>query len=90
MREEFAKLDLRLNETKSRVVDLTQEEALGFLGFTFQRLRSPRGRWWALKTPAIALDILGFDRQGALKGRTASTPSHQPFASSFGERNRRT
>jgi cobalt-precorrin-5B (C1)-methyltransferase len=44
----------------------------------------------ALKTPAIALDILVFDRQGTLKGRTASTPSHQPFASSFGERNRRT
>jgi RNA-directed DNA polymerase len=53
VREEFAKLDLRLNETKSRVVDLTQEEAFGFLGFTFQRLRSPRGRWWVLKTPAI-------------------------------------
>lgn len=44
----------------------------------------------ALKTPAIALDILVFDRQGALKGRTASTPSHQPFPSSFGERKRRT
>lgn len=44
----------------------------------------------ALKTPAIALDILVFDRQGALKSRTASTPSHQPFASFFGDRNRRT
>src|SRR5215831_10767653 len=53
VREEFVKLDLRLNETKSRVVDLTQGEAFGFLGFTFQRLRSPRGRWWVLKTPAI-------------------------------------
>ena len=53
VREEFAKLDLRLNETKSRVVDLTQGEAFGFLGFIFQRLRSPRGRWWVLKTPAI-------------------------------------
>jgi len=53
LREEFAKLDLRLNETKSRVVDLTQGEAFGFLGFTFQRLRSPRGRWWVQKTPAM-------------------------------------
>lgn len=44
----------------------------------------------ALKVPGIELDILVFDRQGTLKGRTASTPSHQPFASSFGERNRRT
>ena len=53
LREELAKLDLQLNETKSRVVDLTQGEAFGFLGFTFQRLRSPRGRWWVQKTPAI-------------------------------------
>jgi RNA-directed DNA polymerase len=53
LREEFAKLDLRVNETKSRVVDLTRGEAFGFLGFTFRRLRSPRGRWWVQKTPAI-------------------------------------
>ena len=45
LREELAKLDLRLNEAKSRVVDLTQEEVFGFLGFTFRRLRSRRGRW---------------------------------------------
>jgi RNA-directed DNA polymerase len=53
LREEFTKLDLRLNEAKSRVVDLTQGEAFGFLGFTFRRLRSPRGRWWVQKTPAV-------------------------------------
>ena len=47
LREELAKLDLRLNEAKSRVVDLTQGEAFGFLGFTLRRLRSLRGRWWA-------------------------------------------
>ena len=46
LREELAKLDLRLNETKSRVVDLTQGEAFGFWGFTLRRLRSTRGRWW--------------------------------------------
>ena len=49
LREELAKLDLRLNEAKSRVVDLTQGEAFGFLGFIFRRLRSPRGRWWVQK-----------------------------------------
>ena len=53
LREEFAKLDLRVNEAKSRVVDLTQGEAFGFLGFTFLRLRSPRGRWWVQKTPGM-------------------------------------
>jgi RNA-directed DNA polymerase len=53
LREEFARLDLRLNEAKSRVVDLTQGEAFGFLGFIYRRLRSARGRWWVQKTPAI-------------------------------------
>ena len=53
LREELAKLDVRLNEAKSRVVDLTQGEAFGFLSFTFRRLRSPRGRWWVQKTPAM-------------------------------------
>ena len=53
LREELAKLDLRVNETKSRIVDLTQGEAFGFLGFTFRRLRSLRGRWWVQKLPAM-------------------------------------
>jgi RNA-directed DNA polymerase len=52
LREELAKLDLRLNEGKSRLVDLTTGEAFGFLGFTFRRLRSKRGKWWAQITPA--------------------------------------
>ena len=52
LREELATLDLRLNEGKSRIVDLTQGEAFGFLGFTLRRLRSPRGRWWVPVTPA--------------------------------------
>ena len=53
LREELAKLDLRLNEAKSRVVDLTQGEAFGFLGFTLRRLRSTRGRWWVQLAPAL-------------------------------------
>jgi RNA-directed DNA polymerase len=53
LREELAKLDLRVNEAKSRVVDLTQGEAFGFLGFNFRRLRSPRGWWWVQKLPAM-------------------------------------
>ena len=53
LREEFAKLDLRLNEEKSRVVDLTQGEAFGFLGFTIRRARSRRSTWWVKATPAV-------------------------------------
>ena len=51
LREEFAKLDLRLNEAKSRIVDLAQGEAFGFLGFDFRRVRSLRGAWRPQYTP---------------------------------------
>jgi len=53
LREEFAKLDLTVNEAKSRVVDLTKGEAFGFLGFTIRRVRSRRGKWWPMVTPAV-------------------------------------
>ena len=51
LREEFAKLDLRLNEAKSRIVDLSQGESFGFLGFDFRRIRSRRGVWRPQYTP---------------------------------------
>jgi len=51
LREELAKLDLRLNEDKSRIVDLSRKESFGFLGFDFRRLRSLRGRWRPQYTP---------------------------------------
>ena len=51
LREEFATLDLRLNEAKSRIVDLTKGEAFGFLGFDFRLVRSLRGVWRPQYTP---------------------------------------
>jgi len=51
LREELAKLQVAVNEEKSRRVDLTQGESFGFLGFEFRRIRSRRGRWMPLRTP---------------------------------------
>jgi RNA-directed DNA polymerase len=53
LREELVKLDLRLNEDKSRTVDLRQGETFGFLGFDFRRVRSLRGVWRAQVTPKL-------------------------------------
>src|SRR2546428_5034501 len=53
LREELAKLDLGLNEEKSRIVDLSRGESFGFLGFDFRRLRSLRGRWRPQYTPKL-------------------------------------
>ena len=43
LREELAKLQVEVNEEKSRKVDLEQGESFGFLGFEFRRIRSRRG-----------------------------------------------
>jgi len=51
LREELAKLQVEVNEEKSRRVDLQQGESFGFLGFEFRRIRSRRGRWMPLCTP---------------------------------------
>jgi RNA-directed DNA polymerase len=51
LREELAKLQVEVNEEKSRKVDLGQGERFGFLGFEFHRVRSRRGRWMALLLP---------------------------------------
>ena len=45
LREEFGKLQVEVNEEKSRVVDLAKGESFGFLGFDFRRIRSLRGVW---------------------------------------------
>src|SRR5262249_37165952 len=42
LRDELAKLQVEVNEEKSRRVDLTQGEHFGFLGFEFRRIRTGR------------------------------------------------
>ena len=46
LREEFAKLQVEINEEKSRMVDLERGESFGFLGFDFRRLRSIEKQVW--------------------------------------------
>ena len=51
LREELAKLQVEVNEEKSRTVDLQRGGSFGFLGFEFRRVRSRRGRWMPLLLP---------------------------------------
>jgi RNA-directed DNA polymerase len=51
LREQLAKLQVEVNEEKSRKVDLAKGESFGFLGFEFRRVRSRRGRWMPLLLP---------------------------------------
>ena len=53
LREELDKLQVELNEEKSRVVDLERGECFGFLGFDFRRVRTRKGRWMPLVMPQM-------------------------------------
>ncbi len=51
LREELAKLEVEINDEKSRTVDLAKGESFGFLGFDIRRVRSRLGKWLVLRTP---------------------------------------
>jgi RNA-directed DNA polymerase len=53
LREAWAQLDLQVNEEKSRIVDLSQGESFGFLGFDFRRVQSRRGVWRPQYIPKV-------------------------------------
>jgi RNA-directed DNA polymerase len=51
--EEFEKLDVQMNQEKTRIVDLTQDETFSFLGFDFRRVKTRRGAWGVRFTPRM-------------------------------------
>jgi RNA-directed DNA polymerase len=53
LREEFARLQVEINDEKSRIVDLEGGESFGFLGFDFRYLRSLRGVMRPHYTPKL-------------------------------------
>jgi len=53
LREELGKLQVEVNEEKSRTVDLGKGESFTFLGMVFRRLPNPKtGKWWVNITPS--------------------------------------
>jgi RNA-directed DNA polymerase len=53
LREELGKLQVEVNEEKSRTVDLAKGESFGFLGFDFRRVRSRSGKWRTNRAPKL-------------------------------------
>ena len=53
LREELARLEVEVNEEKTRTIDLTQRASFGFLGFEFRRKISRRKKWMVLLTPQM-------------------------------------
>jgi len=53
LREELAKLQVEVNEEKTKDVDLEKDGSFGFLGFDFRRVRSRRGTWRPYYAPKL-------------------------------------
>jgi hypothetical protein len=53
LREEFGKLQVEINDQRSRAVDLERSESFGFLGFDFRYLRSLRQAMRPHYTPKL-------------------------------------
>jgi RNA-directed DNA polymerase len=53
LREELSRLEVQINEEKTRLVDLTLDETLSFVGFDFRRVKTRRGKWGVRVTPRM-------------------------------------
>jgi RNA-directed DNA polymerase len=53
LRVEFGKLQVEINEEKSRTVDLSNGERFSFLGFEYRRVPGSNGVWRPLCTPKL-------------------------------------
>ena len=51
--EEFGKLDVQMNQEKTRIVDLSRDETFSFLGFDYRRVKTRRGVWGVRVTPRM-------------------------------------
>ncbi|MBA7518347.1 Group II intron-encoded protein LtrA [subsurface metagenome] len=54
LREELARLDVEINEEKTKVVDLRKGEKFGFLGFDFRRNVNSQGKGWPHYQPKMS------------------------------------
>jgi RNA-directed DNA polymerase len=51
--EESARIDVKVNTEKTRLVDMTKGETFSFLGFDFRRAKTRSGKWGVHMTPRM-------------------------------------
>jgi RNA-directed DNA polymerase len=74
LRQELAKLQVKVNEEKSKTVELAQGESFGFLGFDFRRIRSLAGKWRPKYTPKLKKRTALLERLREIFNRFQSQP----------------
>jgi RNA-directed DNA polymerase len=53
LREELSKIKVKLNEEKTKIVDIKEGEIFSFLGFDFRRVKTKQGKNGIQKTPRM-------------------------------------
>ena len=51
--QELAKLKVKVNSDKTKVVDLTRKDTFNFLGFVYRRVKTRKGKWAVVFIPKI-------------------------------------
>jgi len=51
--QEFEKLDVQMNQDKTRIVNLSRDETFSFLSFDYRRVKTRRGVWGVRVTPQL-------------------------------------
>jgi len=51
--QELAKLKVKVNSDKTKVVDLTRKDTFSFLGFVYRRVKTRKGKWAVVFIPKI-------------------------------------
>jgi len=78
--EELAKLEVEVNEEKSRTVDLEKGESFSFLGFDFRLVRNRRGTSRLLRTPTLKKRTELIERIRVVFRSLRSQPVHRVIA----------
>jgi RNA-directed DNA polymerase len=74
LREELAKLNVEINEEKTRMVDLAKGASFGFLGFEFRQVRSRNGKLRPLYVPKLKKRTALLRKLKAIFQRCVSQP----------------
>lgn len=74
LREELGKLQVHINEEKTKQLDLVKGESFGFLGFDFRRLKTKTGKWRVNYQPKMQARIKVMDKIKDVFKRHQSQP----------------
>jgi RNA-directed DNA polymerase len=74
LREELNKLQVHINEEKTKQLDLVNGDSFGFLGFDFRRLKTKTGKWRVNYQPKMQARVKMMDKIRDVFKRHESQP----------------